>query len=170
MFKIVIDLDGVLRDLCLYLSDRFNVPYPDKWFWTYKDKDIFQWIKEDNYYALIYAPITKYFYHIMELVDEIEIWTCQPDEWKPFTKLWLENNIIKDYKIIYLNTEQKRQKLDQNKNLVLIEDSPNFSDYERIILIDTPYNQEVEALRIHNPEELRELLNELQSEKKEVLI
>ena len=46
-------------------------------------------------------------------------------------------------------------------NTLLIEDNPKFSDYSRIILIDQPYNQKVEAnIRVSSPEELlREITN-----------
>ncbi len=158
---LIFDLDGVLRDLAGYLNAKFNIPYPQEWFWKYQGKDIYQWIKEDNYYTLIYAPITKYFFTIMELVNELEIWSYQPEDWRRHTEQWLKHNITKPYRIEYLATEEKRKKLDQRPDCFLIEDSPNFSSYERIILINEPYNKEIkDVIRIYNPEQLREWIIE----------
>ena len=146
--KIVFDLDGVLREINSYLVTKFNVPYPQNWLWKYKDKDIFDWIKQDDYRALIYAPTTKYFLPIKKKFENIELWTCQPEKWKPYTKIWLKNHFEDHYLINYLNTEEKRRRLDEEKGVYLVEDCPNFSHYKNILLIDRPYNRHIEAERI----------------------
>lgn len=156
--KIVFDLDGVLRDLCGYLNEKLDVPYPKEWIWKHHNKDIFEWIKEDRYCALVYAPITEYFSIVHKTIKNIELWTCQPEKWRPYTKLWINTN-IGDCTIHYLDTNQKREKLDKEPNTYLVEDSPNFKHYDRILLIDRPYNRKVSAeTRIHNPKELKQWL------------
>jgi len=164
--KIVFDLDGVLRDLCFYLNQKFDVPYPRDWFWKHKGKDIFDWIKEDRYSCLLYAPITEYFLPISKTTEHFEIWTCQPEDWRKYTKLWIIAN-IGDCTKHYLDTKQKRERLDREPNTYLVEDSPNFSNYDRIILIDRPYNRHVKAsIRIKTPKELLPWLKKSEYAKK----
>ena len=152
--RIAFDLDGVLRDLNAYLNQRLDIPYQDDWFWRFKDKDIFDWIKDDHYLCLVYAPITEYFVTIAKRISHFEIWTCQPEPWRKYTKLWITANIGECTKY-YLDTKQKRERLDKNPDIYLVEDSPNFSNYDRIILIDRLYNHHVDAaIRIKHPNEL----------------
>ena len=159
--KLAFDLDGVLRDINAYLNDKYNIPYPKIWFWKHKNKDIFAWVKEDYYRALVYAPITEYFLPIYKWLNgnKIEVWTCQPEEWRKYTRLWLLNHFGEDYQIHYLNTKEKRERLDEHKEFYLFEDNPLFSSYERILLIDRSYNQHIKAqYRIKNKKDLREWL------------
>ena len=142
MNKIVFDLDGVIRDLMRYCYDMFNIPEANEWFWKYKNKDIYDWVKEDNYNALLYSKPTKYFSVIKNYSEKLEIWSHQPLKWRSLTKRWLDYH-LGDYTIRYLNTSEKRKRLDAHKNLWLVEDSPNFSNYDRIILIDKLYNKNI---------------------------
>lgn len=152
--RLVFDVDGVLRDINAYLNQRLGVPYPQEWFWKHQDKDIFDWVREDNYGCLIYAPITEYFVTISKRINHFELWTCQPEDWRAYTKLWITANVGRCTKF-YLDTKQKREKLNKEPNTYLVEDSPNFSSYDRIILIDRPYNQHINAsIRIKHPNEL----------------
>jgi len=173
MNKFVFDLDGVLRDLAMYLYINCKVPFPERWNWEYKGKNIFDWIKEDNYDALLYAPVTKYFGLIMEYHENknipIELWTCQPLNWIKYTKRWVKRNIRResgvDYKIELKTTEEKEKSLYSEKNLYLIEDSPNFKNYERIILIDRDINRELKVP--HRVKSIVELDNKLRRLEKE---
>lgn len=152
--RIVFDLDGVLRDLCGYLNTKFNIPYPQEWFWKHQDKNIFDWVKQDNYMPLIYAPPTDYYWIIKHCFEKPEIWTCQPEEWKPKTKLWLDVH-FQDYEIKYLDNAQKRALLDNSPDTWLVEDNPLFTHWDRIILIDRPYNRHIkEAERINGLNDL----------------
>jgi hypothetical protein len=152
--KIVFDLDGVLRDLNGYLHTKFGIPDPQEWFWKHQGKDIYQWIAQDNLAPLVYSPATDYEKIASFNFECPEIWTCQPDDWIPKTKLWLQLH-FPQHEVRYLSTNEKRQWLDNEKNTWLVEDSPNFSHYDRILLIDRPYNRHLkDVIRIHNPEEL----------------
>lgn len=156
--RIVFDLDGVFRDLCGYLHHKFSVPIPIYWFWEHEGKDIYKWIEEDNYRALIYSPVTKYLMPVLKTGYPIELWSCQPDKWKPYTDLWIWNN-IPSYTLLYLNTKEKEKKLYREKDTYLVEDCPNFKDYSKILLIDTPYNQNVNALhRVKTPKDLTDVI------------
>jgi len=164
--RLVFDLDGVLRDLYAYLNTKFNVPYSESWIWRYQNKDIFDWIREDRYSCLVYAPITEYFLPINRIIEHLELWTCQPETWRKYTKLWITAN-IGDCAKHYLDTAQKRAKLDEEPDTFLVEDSPNFANYDRIILIDRPYNQSVKAdIRIKSPKELIPWLEKSENAKK----
>ena len=158
--KIVTDLDGVLRDLNQCLGNDFGVPYPTTWYWRFEERTIFDFINSDLN-ILYRSPKTKYFNTIVSALSKpIEIWTNQPEEWRPLTVKWCDKN-IKNYNLVFLSPKEKYLKLMDEPNTLLIEDNPKFSDYSRIILIDQPYNQKVEAnIRVSSPEELlREITN-----------
>ena len=152
--KIVFDLDGVLRDLNGYLNTKFDVPYPNEWFWKYQGKDIFQWVEEDSLMPLIYSPPTEYYWLIKHCFEKPEFWTNQPDKWRAKTKLWLDLH-FDNYDIKYLDTPGKREMLDSNPGIWLLEDNPLFTHWDRILLIDRPYNKHIqEAIRIKGLEDL----------------
>jgi len=158
MKKIVWDLDGVIRDLMHYMRNKLDAPNTRMWYWDVKGKDIYDLVKEDEYMALIYSPPTEYLFTVMKYIKKIEIWSNQPEEWRSFTKDWLDV-YIGDYSIRYLNTEEKRKRLDKYKNIWLVEDNPNFKNYNRIILIDRLYNQKVKCrIRIKAIHELEHIL------------
>lgn len=156
--RIIFDLDGVLRELNTYLNTKFDVPYPETWFWKHKDKDIFDWIKEDRYLPLIYSPPTDLYWIAKNAFENIEIWSNQPEIWKPYTKLWLDLHFKErgvNYEIKYLDNAQKRTLLDNTPDAWLLEDNPLFTSWERILLVDKPYNRHiVDATRIRNLEDL----------------
>ncbi len=156
--KIVFDLDGVLRDLHGYLINKVGLPYPEQWHFLYNGKNIFEIVKDDYYHSLVYSPGTEYFSVIQEY-SPLELWTCQPPTWRPYTEMWIRENLGSPTKR-YLTTEEKREYLDYRKDTYLVEDSPNFSNYDRIILIDKPYNKHIKCeLRIHSPKGLEYIIN-----------
>ena len=165
--KIVFDLDGVIRDLNLYLQNKYQIPYPQEWFWTYKGKDIYQWAEHDKLCILNYSPVTEYFGVISEHFLEskkIEIWTCQPEDWKPLTLEWMCKHFGTGYEVKFLNGKEKRLKLDSEPNTFLVEDSPQFEDYKRIILINRPYNKNLNVpMRINNERELERFLRKVRA-------
>jgi len=156
--KIVFDLDGVLRDLNGYLHDKFEIPYPKEWFWKYQGKDIFAWVKEDDYRPLVYAKTMPYYFLVKHCFEDIEIWTNQPEDWKEKTKLWLDvhfTNYNIKYEVKYMTNAEKRVELDRQPDTWLVEDSPLFTSWDRIFLIDHPYNKYIQdAIRIYNLEDL----------------
>ena len=156
--KIVWDVDGVIRNLGI-VHKRFNIPKTMDWHWIYKDKDIYGWVKED-YSVLINASPTKYLDVLKESNNGsvIEFWTYQPPDWKPYLKQWL-NKYFKKYIIRYLKPDQKYKRLQKHKNVILVEDYPNYPSYDRIILIDRYYNKDTKAtIRITSKKQLKNLL------------
>lgn len=103
---------------------------------------------------LIYSPPTEYYWLIKYCFEKPEFWTNQPDSWKPKTKLWLDLH-FSNYEIKYLDTAGKREMLDNNPSIWLLEDNPLFTHWDRILLIDRPYNKHIqEAVRIKGLEDL----------------
>jgi hypothetical protein len=154
--NVVFDLDGVIRDLNVYFRDKYGISYPKVWYWKHKGKDFWWWCDKDKNLAPINAKPTEYYKVIKKHCKEI--WTCQPMKWRKKTKHWIKE-YLGDCKIRFLDTKQKRARLDKYKDIILVEDCPNFSNYERIILIDRPYNRKTKALRVKTPESLERLLN-----------
>ncbi len=57
-----------------------------------------------------------------------------------------------------MNTKQKRERLDKNRDLILVEDCPMFSNYERVALVDKLYNRDVKVdYRIRNEQDFKRL-------------
>ena len=164
MPRIVFDLDGVLRDIISYLEKIYNIPTIEKWYWEHDNKDINKLVKEDGYKALIEAEPTDYLKSIIKNFGYLEIWTNQPDEWLPYTYRWINDNIRRyvNCEISILNSEQKEELLDYN-DVYLVEDYPNFRDYENIILVDRPYNRNVICKhRVKNGKELIDKIREVE--------
>ncbi len=57
--KIVFDLDGVLRNFMPGLIDRYGISVEKEWDWLHKGKDLFHWVKQDEYKNLIDAVRTN---------------------------------------------------------------------------------------------------------------
>ena len=59
----------------------------------------------------------------------------------------------------FLKCEEKEEKLRLMEDAILIEDNPNFKSYDRIVLIDRPYNQSVKgAMRVFGTRHLNNLV------------
>jgi len=154
---IAFDLDGVLRDLQGYLRTKYGVPLPSVWFFTYKGLGFWEWAEFDNNKMPLLAKPTKYYNTIRKHCKNIEIWTHQYPHWRPLTKLWIKK-YLGDCTVRFLTTKQKRARLDRCKDTILIEDCPNFKSYDRIVLIDKPYNRNIKAKRIKKVGQLEKLL------------
>jgi len=165
MQKIVFDLDGVLRNLQAGLNKEFGIPHFKEWFWLWEGEDIFYWVKHSDYRILTDSPPTKYLDVVKRNIDKVFLWTCQPEDWKKHTIQWVEKYLNYAF-YLFLDTEGKRELLDTLKDVWLVEDSPNFSNYDRIILIDRPYNRHIKVkYRIKKPKELECLIKSLTQEK-----
>lgn len=160
MKKFVFDLDGVLRDLNGYLVQVYGGEYPQCWNWEYGGMHIGDAIRKDGYRALVQSPPT----HFLKVADGLnaiyEIWTVQPYIWRELTTEWVKRWIGSACLRFFHSSGEKRRMLDQYKDYILIEDSPNFENYERIVLVDYPYNQGVDAQRIKTPGDLDNLIRE----------
>ena len=143
--RLVFDLDGVLRDLNTYLQDRLGVPYPQEWFWNHEGRNIFEWIADDGYKALVYAPTTELVLPLVRSGYPIELWTNQPDHWKPYTNLWIQNN-IPGAKVRYMTTQEK-ETVAMQEDVLLVDDCPLFKDFSRVLTYHQPYNIRCDAIR-----------------------
>lgn len=162
--KIIWDLDGVLRDLSGYTAQVEGCPYPDKWDYLYKGKTIYECI-DANLNILTQAKPTAYLKVLKTWDSSPEIWTNQPDDWKPRTLSWIKGNIGTSATVKFLTREQKEEHLKADENKILIEDCPKFVSFERIMLIDRPYNQEPKkVLRIFGPKHLANMIEILRED------
>ena len=156
--KVVWDLDGVLRDLCGYICSRRGCPYPDKWDYLYNGKSLNDIVNEDitileNSPATAYKSVAKSHY------PHPEIWTNQPERWRVPTMQWINKHLGSGAVVHFLTTEEKEERLKREDRIVLIEDSPLFTDYENIVLIDRPYNQHIKGvMRIFGTRHLENML------------
>jgi hypothetical protein len=147
------DLDGVLRDL----TYKFHTGDIDNWEMKNGDgKTAVEHIEADLE-VLTDAPETEYMW-VAKQFDPIHIVSAQPDHWRRHTSAWLDAH-IPGAKIKYLlDTHHKLRYLDSG-NRILVEDCPLYASYRDIILIDRPYNRDIEVpRRVTNPEELNDEL------------
>ena len=145
------DLDGVLRNLQTMVFGC----YPQHW-----DEKIsghkLCWHVNRNLSWLEEAPTTEYFPVALQY-QPIVIITSQPENWRAYTMRWIERRIRAVVK--FVNKPDEKLKELRNGDY-LIDDCPNFSSFERIILVDRPYNQHVKAkYRVKTPGELEVFLN-----------
>jgi hypothetical protein len=154
--KIYWDLDGVLRDLSKIVFGKD----PTEWGAKTDDRlSIFDAIRKDPR-LLIDAPTTEYLPVALKQ-KSVHILTCQPDNWKTLTELWIATH-LKDIDVLITFSETSQGKLAMLEGGdYLIEDYPLFSDYKNIILIDRAYNRNVNApIRVHTPEQLERIIDE----------
>lgn len=151
MSKVIFDLDGVLRELGrqIWGSDakKWNMPIyrevrrnPDV-LTAAEESEILKWLKEMK-------------------VGKIRIWTVQPREWIKGTMEWIGEHIAKYMDVsvtIYPVGTDKSELL--TDGYLLVEDNPTMSDYSRVVLVDKPYNADVDARRIFKPDELLEYID-----------
>lgn len=154
--KVVWDLDGVLRDLSGHIARKHGAPYPTEWSCKFDGKSICQCVNEDLN-ILLEAPSTGYLKIALQFCPVPTIWTSQPENWRPNTLKWVKQHIgtaIVEFK----TPEEKAKGVQADDNVLLIEDSPNFKCYDRILLIERPYNQEPLATRVFGGSHLKNLL------------
>ena len=157
--KVVWDLDGVLRDLSGYIVKKYGGAYPQKWDYICgTGKNIYETINADLD-ILRDSPPTAYCKVVKGHYPTPEIWTSQPKLWRKNTIAWISKYLGCDTEIRFLKGEEKEALLYSEKDTVLVEDSPNFENYDRILLIDRPYNQNVKkVVRIYGTKHLNNML------------
>ena len=155
--KIVWDLDGVIRDLSGEITKRYMPDFKiTTWYWKYKDLDVYDYVNR-NKAILEECPVTEY-YEIAKEIPDLVIWTRQPDSWIYGTVKWVQKYLPRASMRIFGPQECKEESILSDCDYI-IEDYPMFKNYDKVILIDRPYNQEVESkIRIKTPEMLREVL------------
>lgn len=154
MKKIFFDLDGVIRNLTAgigYDPQSWNEPLPD-------GSNLYQFVNK-NPNILLSAPPTEYWPLLCE--KEITIFTCQPDLWVQNTLIWISIYLKNATTVIFQKPEDKLKVLN---SAFLVEDYPFFKDYSNIILIDRPYNRNVNCCRrVQTTQELENFLNEVKA-------
>lgn len=142
--NLVFDLDGVIRNLHHHI-EKLNNSIVDKWDWKNKQgKGIIE-IVEDNLEILLDSPPTEYAKDIKEYFNTnySEIWTAQAPHWQPYTQRWIERYFYPKTPVVkYYTPNEKYQSLYKTHSII-VEDSPKFKTYDRIILIDRLYNKHI---------------------------
>lgn len=147
--NIYFDLDGVIRDIHKavfgdeHIEDWHSKPESGKSFWVA--------IKEDMS-VIETSPPTKY-YEVISLYEPIKVISCQPMDWRPYTDKWMKKYLPSSSITYTDNADEKLGMLGEFD--VLIEDYPLFSDYSKIILIDTTYNRNVTGARMRITEPIQ---------------
>lgn len=155
--KIVFDLDGVIRDLSGWIAQDRGCSYPNCWDYDYAGKTIYECVEEKLEY-LEQAHPTAYKSVIKGHLEYPEIWTHQPEGWRSRTMKWVNKHIGAGCVVLFMDGEEKVERA-KKENAVLVEDSPKLSSYENILLIDRPYNQEVQGvMRIYGSKHLGNMI------------
>ena len=104
---------------------------------------------------------TEYYTTIRKYYPIPTIWSYQHPEWIKLTTDWLSKYFI-DFNLEIKNNDQKFEALHKEDcDVFLVEDYPLYEDYNKMVLIDRPYNQEAKAeIRIHSPKELEKFILE----------
>lgn len=158
------DIDGVLRDLHKTVWGHV----PQTWSEQTHGMSMFNYI-QNNLDILKNSPKTPYAEVIAKYYKDktIQLLSSQPEKWQPNTLQWLTKNMnnVKDIDVKF--TKGSNEKLPYLKeDDLLVDDSPKFKDYSKIILIHYPYNDIVLKKHkpyalIDTPEALDELLRSL---------
>jgi len=166
MKKIVVDLDGVLRGLYPILARKYSLTSPKEYLsWDKQGINIYDLVEKD-YSVLIKAKPTKYIKVLQEYYKKydkpIEIWSYQPYNWVMYTSEWIKQ-YFRRFEAHWLTPKEKFKRLQENKNIILLDDYPDHRSYgDRLWIIDQKYNHNVKCkVRIKTVEELREKLMEI---------
>lgn len=171
---IAVDCDDVLRDMvpqcCKVYNQKYdihaNLKEEDIKSWTMLDympkaKDIYKFFI-DNAAAIFYnSPIKEEYKDLVDKIKEeghqVAIVTHQFKGIEYLTAQWLNNNNI-NYDSLHFS---------KNKNIVnadiliddRLENCQRFSSYnKRAFCVDAPWNQEWEGIRVHNTDEVIDVL------------
>ena len=166
MIKLCWDLDGVLRNLNPIIRRKYNL-YSQKTYndWSNEGIDIYDLVEKD-YSVLLKAKPIKYVKVLQEYYKKydkpIEIWSYQPYSWIMYTSEWIKQYFHR-FEAHWLTPKEKFKRLQENKNIILLDDYPNHRSYgDRLWIIDQKYNHNVKCkVRIKTVEELKEKLMEI---------
>lgn len=154
--KIMWDVDGVVRDLITPMEMKYNFK-ARHWNFTHNGKDFWD-MAEEIPDLFLNAPSTPY-YEIIKQIKSPTFWTIQRPEYKDQTLKWLDNH-FDNYKIRFFKDFKHKENAVYKKDIILVDDFPNFSNYSNILLIDTEYNKQTKAKkRIKTPEQLQKVLD-----------
>jgi len=153
MKQLFIDVDGVVRNL------DYSVLGEHSSIWAIKVEGLsfVEYVNRHKEKHLVDTPETEYcpalkLWYKLTGPTSFKFLTAQPEEWRPYTSKWLEDR-FPGCSIVYVNNPTEKASLLAMSNGLLIEDYPFFKDYKNIVLIDRPYNQKVDCLRIMSVED-----------------
>jgi hypothetical protein len=154
---IYFDLDEVIRDLSHILYGR----RPSKYDTLIDGKSVIDYVNENPILCEQARPA-----EYLDLLNSRQIGyilSAQPHIWRPYTNRWIDKHItIPCFAKYVLSPDEKLLFLWENDWLV--DDSPQFSNYDQIILVDRPYNQDIDCeYRVKTPNELKQLLSKLEN-------
>lgn len=160
------DLDGVLREIDRVGPGRDANQHQDDYYHKSWEK-VKEWLDEKPG-RLQSLPDTEYadtafkYYNLRN--EKMRVITCQPGTWRHDTIKWIHSRTSNA--IIYFTDTPKAKIpmiIDSTKKWCLIEDYPFFDSYENIILIDRPYNKNVDAhVRITSTRELIQIVEDIE--------
>lgn len=135
---------------------------------TWNEKDcrsntLIEAVNLDPDLCLLAGPC-EYLHYINEYYQgrTVHFLSSQPMTWRWYTEKWLKIYVANPYDIIYTNSSQEKLTYLREGDY-LVDDSPCFGDYSKIILVDYPYNRRINApIRVRNREELREVIERLE--------
>ncbi len=147
--KIYFDLDGVARSL-LNEQDR------EDWDSEINGLSVDDYINQ-NLNILVDALPTEY-YDVIRKYSPISFITCQKKLWIPYTEQWL-NRYFENFSVIYTDTSTEKFRYLKYFDYI-VEDHPKLDGYyDNVILIDRPYNKNVDCKkRVYCPEDLEKYL------------
>ena len=151
------DLDGVIRNL-IYAFEQHYIFKVKEYNFRHKGKDFWRMAKEHPEF-FIDAPPTKYYKMIKKEIKCPEIWTFQHKEYRDMTEHWLAKH-FDNFNVKFFNCGSDKYKyLRKQHNYILVEDTANFPDYTRVLLIDQKWNKQIKnAYRINKVKELKTLI------------
>lgn len=161
---IVFDLDGVLRDLDHSVAERFHLTNinEEEYYWTSTNGDRLEDLVNKDLNILLDVYPSEYAEIIKDYIikNNSEIWTAQFLHWQDLTYHWIMNYFSPYKPKIRFIRPREKYGYTYIEDCYLVEDRPYYDSYSRIILIDKPYNRNVKdpLIRIHNPEELKKIL------------
>lgn len=155
---IYVDIDGVLRRLDRIALGRDAICWKD----CNEKKESLLKIIDHNLDLLVQAEPTEYLDYF-NTWPELHLLTSQKKEWRKYTYKWLQEHLKVPFDITYSKSADDKLRY-LNKKDFIIDDSPMFSNFAKVILIDKAYNKNVHnSYRIHNVEELKMVMKHLES-------
>jgi hypothetical protein len=147
---IFFDLDGVLRNLCgLHCSAAavWDAQIDGMGVRDYVDK---------HPQSLVDSEPTPYLSVVKACGSWINVISCQPAVWRPFTYKWLERHLGGvNWNVLFTDDSGDEKFRHMGNHDLIVEDYPFFTSYDQVILIDYPYNQKAKApIRVNAPEQL----------------
>ena len=151
------DLDG-----CLRLLDRVFIGREANRWGELDDKgmSLHEVFNNDPALGLIAEP--SEYIEMANTLPEIHFITSQPLTWQKYAAMWIKRHIHVPYDIIFTRGCDAKLAILKPGDF-LIEDSPLFSEYSCIIMVDRAYNQHVNCpIRVKSAEELRFVIHEIE--------